>query len=137
MNSSSLEFNSDEVGRVRQLAKLLRRPGCDRALSDEFALQICNVGKAVAQRIHAEHGLALVRWDEWERAAIVDALTACKGSVLAAARRLGIGKTTLYRKVREYGILLQNHSACRCPLCGHVLPKAKSEGAEIPAEVEQ
>jgi DNA-binding NtrC family response regulator len=39
-----------------------------------------------------------------ERKAILDTLRILKGDKLAAARLLGIGKTTLYRKLKEYGI---------------------------------
>jgi transcriptional regulator with PAS, ATPase and Fis domain len=41
-----------------------------------------------------------------ERRAIMKALEATKGDKIAAARILGIGKTTVYRKLKEYG---QNH----------------------------
>jgi DNA-binding NtrC family response regulator len=41
---------------------------------------------------------------ELERQAILDALRQLKGDKLSAARLLGIGKTTLYRKLKEYGI---------------------------------
>jgi two-component system response regulator HydG len=39
-----------------------------------------------------------------ERGAILDAIRALKGDKLQAAKLLGIGKTTLYRKLKEYGI---------------------------------
>ena len=39
---------------------------------------------------------------EIERLAIARAVHQCRGDKLAAARLLGIGKTTLYRKLREY-----------------------------------
>jgi len=39
-----------------------------------------------------------------ERQAIVDAIRVLNGDKLQAARLLGIGKTTLYRKLKEYGI---------------------------------
>ncbi|MGD0787561.1 MAG: sigma-54 dependent transcriptional regulator [Terracidiphilus sp.] len=39
-----------------------------------------------------------------ERQAILEAIRALKGDKLQAARLLGIGKTTLYRKLKEYGI---------------------------------
>jgi two-component system response regulator HydG len=39
-----------------------------------------------------------------ERTAILDAIRALNGDKLQAARLLGIGKTTLYRKLKEYGI---------------------------------
>ncbi|MCL6464739.1 MAG: hypothetical protein K6T49_09445 [Acidobacterium ailaaui] len=34
----------------------------------------------------------------------MSALQALQGDKLAAARLLGIGKTTLYRKIKEYGL---------------------------------
>ena len=41
---------------------------------------------------------------EMEREAILNAIRALNGDKLQAARLLGIGKTTLYRKLKEYGI---------------------------------
>jgi len=41
---------------------------------------------------------------ELERQAIIDTLRQLKGDKLTAARMLGIGKTTLYRKLKEYGL---------------------------------
>jgi transcriptional regulator with PAS, ATPase and Fis domain len=45
----------------------------------------------------------LVPLAELERRAIMHALRETEGDKLAAARLLGIGKTTLYRKLKEYG----------------------------------
>ena len=39
-----------------------------------------------------------------ERQAILGAIRALNGDKLQAAKLLGIGKTTLYRKLKEYGI---------------------------------
>ena len=39
---------------------------------------------------------------EMEKRAILDAIKRAKGDKLLAADRLGIGKTTLYRKLKEY-----------------------------------
>jgi two-component system response regulator HydG len=39
-----------------------------------------------------------------ERDAILEAIRCLNGDKLLAARMLGIGKTTLYRKLKEYGI---------------------------------
>jgi transcriptional regulator with PAS, ATPase and Fis domain len=39
---------------------------------------------------------------EMEKRAILDAVKRAKGDKIAAADRLGIGKTTLYRKLKEY-----------------------------------
>jgi two-component system response regulator HydG len=41
---------------------------------------------------------------DMERQAIVGAIRVLNGDKLQAARLLGIGKTTLYRKLKEYGI---------------------------------
>jgi two-component system response regulator HydG len=41
---------------------------------------------------------------ELEKQAIIDALRQLNGDKLMTARALGIGKTTLYRKLKEYGI---------------------------------
>jgi len=42
--------------------------------------------------------------DEMEKLAIEDALERTRGNVRAAARRLGIGAATIYRKMKKYGI---------------------------------
>lgn len=49
-------------------------------------------------------GTSVLRLDQVERRVILDALTKTKGDRAAAAHFLGIGRTTLYRKLREYGI---------------------------------
>jgi two-component system response regulator HydG len=41
---------------------------------------------------------------DMERQAILDTLRQLNGDKLTTARLLGIGKTTLYRKLKEYGI---------------------------------
>src|SRR5437764_1344502 len=41
---------------------------------------------------------------EVEKLAIMNALTELNGDKLMTARMLGIGKTTLYRKLKEYGV---------------------------------
>ncbi|MGH9737486.1 MAG: sigma-54 interaction domain-containing protein [Candidatus Acidiferrales bacterium] len=45
-----------------------------------------------------------------ERSAIMRALEVAKGDKIAAARILGIGKTTVYRKLKEYGQCPNNQS---------------------------
>jgi hypothetical protein len=53
---------------------------------------------------------------EMERITTNKALAKCGGDKLQAARILGIGKTTLYRKVAAYGI--QPAHTLVCPSCG-------------------
>ena len=62
-----------------------------------------------AHASHAENAGASAPADvtslaELERQAILDTLRQLKGDKLTTARLLGIGKTTLYRKLKEYGI---------------------------------
>jgi two-component system response regulator HydG len=49
-----------------------------------------------------------LRIDQWERRLIRQALDRSRGSVPDAARLLGIGRATLYRKLDEYGIPRQS-----------------------------
>jgi hypothetical protein len=51
-----------------------------------------------------------------EKATIIKALARCKGDKLGAAKVLGIGKTTLYRKVAIYNI--EPQPTMLCPTCG-------------------
>ncbi len=49
--------------------------------------------------------------EDSERQVISEALTACAGNISLAAKRLGIGRNTLYRKLERYGI--------ECPIVEH------------------
>ena len=48
---------------------------------------------------------------ELERRAILEALETTGGDRLRAAKLLGIGKTTIYRKLKEYGVEGPSHSS--------------------------
>jgi DNA-binding NtrC family response regulator len=52
----------------------------------------------------------LLPLEELERRAILRALREAGGDKLAAARLLGIGKTTLYRKLKQYAAESHSHS---------------------------
>jgi len=52
----------------------------------------------------AEHATDVLPLAEMERQAILGAIRTLNGDKLMAAKLLGIGKTTLYRKLKEYGI---------------------------------
>jgi two-component system response regulator HydG len=45
----------------------------------------------------------VIPWAECEKRAILGALRKAHGDRILAARMLGIGKTTVYRKLKEYG----------------------------------
>lgn len=70
----------------------------DRALSQRAT------GAAISEAEgESEGGAKIVPIAEMERKAIVETIRQLKGDKLMSAKLLGIGKTTLYRKLKEYG----------------------------------
>ncbi len=69
---------------------------------------------------------------EVERITINKALAKCRGDKLQAAKILGIGKTTLYRKIAAYGI--QPAHTLVCPSCGRKIkyPRRSSRSSDEP-----
>jgi DNA-binding NtrC family response regulator len=57
-----------------------------------------------AETVSASASTEVITLAAMERQAILSAIRALHGDKLLAARMLGIGKTTLYRKLKEYGI---------------------------------
>jgi two-component system response regulator HydG len=105
----------DWPGNVRELENAIER-AC--ALTSGPLLQLGNLPTQLQQRglearsaaIEAREKGAdagspkLVPLADLERQAILDAIRTLHGDKLQAAKMLGIGKTTLYRKLKEYGI---------------------------------
>jgi len=60
---------------------------------------------ATAEAAPTERSSDVVPLAEMEKQAILSAIRRLGGDKLLAARLLGIGKTTLYRKLKEYGIV--------------------------------
>ena len=97
-------------GNVRELENCLER-AC--ALSSSATLQIedlptglRNLGNEAYPALDATPGRNnIVPLLELEKRAIIQAIEQLHGDKLEAARRLGIGKTTLYRKLKEYGAI--------------------------------
>lgn len=54
-----------------------------------------------------DHGRTLA---ERERQAILDTLEATRGKLAETARRLGISRTTLWRRLRAYGLRASDHA---------------------------
>ena len=91
----------DWPGNVRELENAIER---GVALGSGPVLQVTdlptNLQQGAASRLTGSD--ELVPLEELERRAIYRALRETGGDKLAAARLLGIGKTTLYRKLKEY-----------------------------------
>jgi DNA-binding NtrC family response regulator len=109
-----LIISHDWLGNVTELESALEY-ACSRSsngllTSRDFSpqYQALTREKKVAHRVFVENRNAMPNNEsfsiaEAERKAIFAALQYCQGDKTEAAHRLGIGKTTLYRKLKEYG----------------------------------
>ncbi len=93
----------DWPGNVRELENALERAS---ALSSGPVIQVADLPSAI-QNCQVQPGLAvspgkIVPMAELEKQAILNTIAQLNGDKLMAARLLGIGKTTLYRKLKEY-----------------------------------
>ncbi len=90
-------------GNVRELKHCLEHAG---VLASSPILHVedlpASVRESQAEEPRFPSGKEIAPLAELERQAILFAITHAKGDKLTAARLLGIGKTTLYRKLREY-----------------------------------
>ena len=108
-------MNYDWPGNIRELENALER-GCTLSASDTVVLadlptQLQHAGLETllvppsrGKDIANDGPTQVTPIAELERHAIIDAIRVLGGDKLKAARLLGIGKTTLYRKLKEYGI---------------------------------
>jgi Bacterial regulatory protein, Fis family len=78
-----------------------------------------NCHKAISRSLALPETLNL---NDLEKAALEKALQVTGGSIPAAAQVLGVGKTTAYRKVKQYG-LATGTGVTFCPNCGRRLPR--------------
>ena len=69
-----------------------------------FASRAVPVPIAASAAVNTQTAYRVVPIVELERQAILNTLRELNGDKMLAARMLGIGKTTLYRKLKEYGI---------------------------------
>lgn len=100
-------------GNVRQLRNVVLRLGIGAAGQTLGAEQIqaalphqMEVQAALPEqeRVSPAPGREASTMEQAERAAIEEALAACGRNQSKAAQRLGVGRTTLYRKMKKYGI---------------------------------
>jgi two-component system response regulator HydG len=94
----------DWPGNVRELENALER-ACALSSGDEIQqrdlpTQIC--GSSTGLSVVSPPPGGIVPIAELEKHTILNALTQVNGDKILAARLLGIGKTTLYRKLKEY-----------------------------------
>lgn len=84
-------------GNVRQLRNVI-----DSAvvLAEAQEIELGDLGLRDTESVELE----TLKIDYWERRLITDALKRTDGNVPEAARLLGIGRATLYRKIEQYGV---------------------------------
>jgi DNA-binding NtrC family response regulator len=100
-------------GNVRELSNAIDR-ACNAASGEviEIGEMTTSIRDSYLHRLHTSRPRAaapagesaVMPLAEMERQAILTTLSQVKGDKLLAARLLGIGKTTLYRKLKEYGV---------------------------------
>jgi two-component system response regulator HydG len=95
----------DWPGNVRELENCLEQ-AC--AMNTGPVIHITDLPGAIRGEnghitIQASGSARIVPMSELERSTILTTITQLNGDKLMAARLLGIGKTTLYRKLKEYG----------------------------------
>ncbi|MFE7974013.1 sigma-54-dependent Fis family transcriptional regulator [Streptomyces shenzhenensis] len=89
----------DWPGNIRQLAAVLRKAATGRRT---YRIE----ARDLPPSLHTAGHRSLSAWEAAERDTLVEALLAADGNKLLAAQRLGISRTTIYRKMRAYGITL-------------------------------
>ncbi|MGP2442933.1 helix-turn-helix domain-containing protein, partial [Streptomyces sp. JW3] len=90
----------DWPGNVRELGAVLGKAAAGR---HTYRIELRDLPPALHS---AAGGRSLSAWEAAERDTLVQALLAADGNKLLAAQRLGISRTTIYRKMRAYGITL-------------------------------
>ena len=87
-------------GNIRELSNAMR---CASALADGPLIGPHHLPEEIVRRPASAARVALRRLAEVEQEHILGVLHACKGVQADAARILGIGRNTLWRKLRSYG----------------------------------
>ncbi|MEU6763809.1 helix-turn-helix domain-containing protein [Streptomyces sp. NPDC046853] len=89
----------DWPGNIRQLDTALREAAAGRRT---YRVEL----RDLPPSLHSAGSRSLSAWEASERDTLVQALLEADGNKLLAAQRLGISRTTIYRKMRSYGITL-------------------------------
>jgi DNA-binding NtrC family response regulator len=96
----------DWPGNVRELENCLERSCAFTSgpaiHTNDLPREIANLSAAEPSNGNGSGHLKIVPIAELEKQTILNAITELNGDKLQAARLLGIGKTTLYRKLKDY-----------------------------------
>jgi len=97
-------------GNVRELENAVE---CAIALSDGMIIETTDLPASLHYEYRSASTVDSLNIQELEKRAIFKALRDSGGSKIAAARALGMGKTTIYRKLKEYATNRQASDAER------------------------
>ena len=125
----------DWPGNVRELENCLERacalssgPTIHWRLADLVQTGMRNAGGSIARRSTQRQRYRAAS-PSWRNSAILQAIEQLHGDKLEAARGLGIGKTTLYRKLKEYGRAVEpRHATFTADTGAESVPAAKERG---------
>jgi DNA-binding NtrC family response regulator len=91
----------DWPGNVRELENCVQRAV---TLGSDSEIQLHDLPSSLQYGLSGAEYRSIPTLRQVEKRAILEALEATAGDRLRAAKLLGIGKTTIYRKVKEYGL---------------------------------
>lgn len=95
----------DWPGNVRELENCIERCCAMNSGPTIHAADLADSVTGAAERRAPSSGAHISRIADLEKDAILGAIARLQGDKLMAARLLGIGKTTLYRKLKQYEVL--------------------------------
>jgi two-component system response regulator HydG len=105
-----LMLSYDWPGNVRELENCVERACTTCSLSiihvNDLPTALATFQQRLQPELPASDPEAITPLDQVEKQAILHAIEVLHGDKLKAASQLGIGKTTLYRKLKEYGLRL-------------------------------
>jgi two-component system response regulator HydG len=105
-----LMLNYNWPGNVRELENCIERACTTSSLPtihvSDMPTQLQHFQEQTTRAAAPPDSSLITPLDVMEKQAILHAIKVLDGDKLEAARRLGIGKTTLYRKLKEYGTML-------------------------------
>jgi DNA-binding NtrC family response regulator len=118
--SPSTDVPEDDRQRLRALVRA-SLSNLDRMTLENIIYKAYGMGNrrchhAMSQALAEEMPLHL---DTLERKAIERAFARTHGDATRTAKLLGIGKTSIYRKLRKYGMMSPQYQ--QCPNCGYKL----------------
>jgi transcriptional regulator of acetoin/glycerol metabolism len=96
-------------GNIRELETVMESAAVQARLSDQIELVHLPdfILRAREWKRQDENGDEWTTLEEMERQAIVKAARLCDGNTSQMAKALGIGRTTLWRKLKKYSILIE------------------------------